>query len=163
MPLRHLNWDEILDVHPAWRPSAWRLWALWPSPIDHDSCFAEAGFSDFGDSDEAWNTAFAALLEEVLICLNRYGEPRLLEGEQPTERGRPRRTLGDALLAAATDDNFPACFVGFGSRTQALLRTSDGHPVLWVASSSDVLESLLAVAASYGGARRQTLDWRKLL
>jgi hypothetical protein len=162
MTIRHLNWDEVAHAQPLWRPRGWRLLALWPSPIDHDTCFAGAGFSDFEDSDDAWHARFSELVADVVRERAHHGEPRLVEGEQPRKKGRQTEPLRDALLAAASDDNFPACVVEFGSPRRALVRTSDGHPMLWIASSSDLHEELQAVAAKHGGARRLQLDWNKL-
>ena len=158
----HLNWDEVALARPAWQPRGWRLFALWPSPVDHDTCFAEAGFSDFEDSNDAWHASLCELIADVLRSLACYGAPRLAEGERPLPKGRPGNALQDALLAAASDDNFPACVVEFGSPAHAFVRTSNGHPLLWIASSSDVREELLAVAAKFGGARHLQLDWNKL-
>jgi hypothetical protein len=162
--LRHLNWDEVVRVHPLWRPEGWRLWALWPSPVDHDLCFGQAGFSDFDDNDDAWHTAFAELINDLLAALHAYGRPLLNAGsEYPIERGRRRETLQEALLAAASDDNFRPCTVSFGSPPRALVRTSDGHPILWIALETGAFDQLLALADHYGGAHKLELDWSKLL
>lgn len=159
----HINWDELSTPRPNWCPGAWRLWALWPSPVDHDACFEAAGFADFADSTETWHFEFAQLVANLLAELGQVGRPRLAEGEYPTRRARTRESALDALLAAALDDNFRPCLLAFGHPPQALIRSSDGHPILWIALEAGDATALIAVAAKTGKPRQRALDWSKLL
>jgi hypothetical protein len=161
MAIRAVNCAELSSEALSWCPEGWRLWALWPSPVDHDSCFEQAGFDDFADSDDEWNSGFALLVEDVVRVLGRLGVARLAEGEYP--RGRPRETLGDALVAAARDDNFAPCVVVFGEPAQGLVRTSDGHPILWMAlANGGAEEARHAIGARYA-LQTRSLKWDKLL
>jgi hypothetical protein len=163
MAIRAVNWGELQDVRPVWLPEGWGLWGIWPSPVDHDVCFQEAGFDDFADSDGEWDSGFALLVEDVLGVLGALGVARLIEGEYPTERGRMRKTFCDALVAAARDDNFAPCVVVFGEPARGFIRTSNGHPILWLvladAGAAEVREKL--------GARHEvregSLRWDKLV
>lgn len=48
-----INWGEV----PAGGefPAGWRIYALWPAPVNEDVCFAEAGFTHFQYEDELWS------------------------------------------------------------------------------------------------------------
>lgn len=133
MKIARVHWAEITEARPSWSSASGRLYAIWPSPIDHDACFAAAGFSDFGDSDEAWDAEFAEFVEKTLAVLGEIGKAR----------GGPRASLRDALIAAARDDNFPPCVVSFGEPVVASVRTSDGHPILWIWIATGGLDALL--------------------
>ena len=54
------------------------LVAIWPSPVNPDSCFQAAGFDDFDDSDADWDEAADRQLDRVLAWLGEFGAPRLL-------------------------------------------------------------------------------------
>ena len=163
MRFQRMNWAELVTGSAAWCPSAWRVWALWPSPVDHDSCFQSAGFEDFDDTDEAWDSEFGAWVAEVVAALETRGTARLAHGEYPLARGRRCESLGEALVAAARDDNFSDCVVTFGAPERASLRTSDGHAILWLADAAGDIAKVLEIAARYGELRQKQLDWEKLL
>jgi hypothetical protein len=94
MKIARVNWAEITDVRPAWSSGSGRLCAIWPSPVDHDACFAAAGFSDLGDTDEVWDAEFAELVETTVAVLGGIGKPVLTEGESSSSRGGTGRGRG---------------------------------------------------------------------
>lgn len=179
MPSIHsLHWAEIpVDgaVH-TWVPGPGRILVLWPAPIDHDACFAAAGFSDFADSDETWDAEFAGMVGSLVRFLERFGEARLQSGDSAREGGvlaalgralgARRQELGpaNAILVAARDDNIPPCEVHFGVPVRAVLRTSNGHPLLWVWSNASglVREELLAAIGGHRAMPNTSLDWTML-
>ncbi len=161
MVIKLVNWDEVVTAQPPWLPEGWRLWAVWPSPVDHDACFEAAGFRDFADSDEDWDADFACLVQQVMGGLEKVGIAKLNTGEYPIERGHRRESLVDALIAAATDDNFQPCTVTFEETPRAFLRTSDGHRILWVALRSGALDVVAVVEPR--DVRETTLDWARLV
>jgi hypothetical protein len=149
MRFTQVNWGEVGE-RPAWASSG-RLFAVWPSPVDHDACLAAAGFGDFADSDEAWDADLVRLVETVIAGLSGWGEPVMTSGDSPD------RSIISGLLAAAGDDNFPPCVVTFGAR--AFVRTSDGHPIVWVSLEGGGIEALLASLAVTWEVRARALRW----
>ena len=162
MTITRVNWAEVVDARPAWATPGWKLWAVWPSPIDHDGCFAAAGFRDFADSDDDWWSDFRDLVERLLDSLES-DRLALVSGQYPVEHGRVRPSLVDALVAAATDDNFEPCVVGAGAPPDRALRTSDGHPIVWINQLSGDITALLSKAARGRDCANLQLAWQHLL
>jgi hypothetical protein len=163
MGLRRLNWGEVTQGRPPWSATSGRLFAIWPSPVDHDVCFEEAGAEDMEDTDAEWDDAFSAMLDRLLSKLAEIGPPRLIEGEYPGTGSHLSRSLRDALLAAALDDNFAPRSVIFDAPARASVRTSDGHALLWVWIGFDLrIESLVSEIAGPVPTRCATLNWSKL-
>jgi hypothetical protein len=162
MGISRLNWGELNEARPPWSPTAGHLYAIWPSPVDHDVCFEAAGFTEFGDSDDAWHRDFADLVARALNSLAHLGDPVLREGHTVDREGR-RVSFRDALIVAATDDNFPPCVVGFGDPPKASVRTSDGHAILWTWVSENVeLDAFLDRLAEGREVVNRTMKWEKL-
>ncbi len=69
-----------------------------------------------------------------------------------------------ALVAAARDDNVPPCVVEIGAPVQAVVRTSDGHPLLWVwiSPGASLRAELLSAIAGPRELWKITLDWKLL-
>ena len=163
MSIQRLNWGSVGPARPPWADASGRLWAVWPSPVDHDACFDAAGFSEMADTDAAWHDGFSELLERLLTTFEAFGEPRLTEGEYPRQGRRVFRSLRDALLAAATDDNFPPCVVSFGEPARASVRTSDGHPIVWLwTDATPSIDVLLPPVAAGLPTREVALRWEVL-
>lgn len=174
--VRLVHWDE-LDAFMA--PDLGvsgdgRFLVLWPSPVDHDTCFERAGFSGFADTNERWHADFSGLVGALCRFMAPAGRGRLAKGAYPRELGissTVRRLLGlattptnaeDALVAAALDDRFDPCVVHFGTPAQAAIRASGGHPLLWTWTSRDTFETqdLLATLAGSFPLVNRSLDWR---
>ena len=162
MKISRLNWGEIKGERPLWAPSAGQLYAIWPSPVDHDLCFESAGFADFGDSDSAWDDDFAQLVQWLVDALGEAGTAMLREGEYPVAGGRARHSIRDALIAAATDDNFSPCMVHFGEPPTSSVRTSDGHAILWTWMAEGEIGPVLDVVAKGREVNQMTMNWEKL-
>ena len=126
-----VHWGKVGEVGPL------RCYAVWPQPVDHDRCFEQAGFTLFADSDAVWDESFFNLVANIVDTLEPFGALRVVEGELPVQGSRLLRaafrgSIVDALVCAATNDQFPACSVEFGLAPEARIRTSDGHPILWI-------------------------------
>ena len=135
MSITRLHWAEIDSEHKTLDVDGPCI-ALWPSPIDADDCFEKAGFNDFEDSNDKWDVDFIKLMETLFVGLKKNGSPRLLSGELPFKKihffKSKEGTVFEALEAAAQDDQFPPCLVGFGDKQDSFLLTSDGHPIFWI-------------------------------
>jgi hypothetical protein len=158
--IRVLHWDELaLSAVPELAAhSDGRVLVLVPAPIDHDECFASAGFTDFADTDDDWYAEFSALVWRLFQFLEQAGPARLPLG---------RSTLAtpvEAIVAAARDDNFPASVVHFGSPTQASVSASAGHPLLWLWSARDRFDDHELLSSTAGSLElvRTRLDWSAL-
>jgi hypothetical protein len=163
MRISRVNWGEVNDGRPQWSSPSGRLYAIWPSPVDHDLCFDAAGFADFGDSDDLWHRDFNDLVARVLESLAYLGTAILHEGAYPMDRGRTRVSCRDALIAAATDDSFPPCVVGFGDPVRASVRTSNGHAILWIwTSESASMDAIVTRLAVDHEIKQMTMKWEKL-
>lgn len=175
--IRSLHWDELPPeiFAGAWTSGHGRVLAVWPGPVDHDACFAAAGFSEFADSNERWDAEFIELIRSLVDFLRPIGGPRLHGGEYPKPglltalgrlvgHGRDKPSPLDALVAAARDDRFPPCIVHFGDPVRAVVRTCHGHPLLWVwtAPTGPDREKLIGFVAGDRQVLNTTLDWKLL-
>ena len=76
-----LHWCLVSHIalpDGSYAPEGCCLVALWPSPVNPDACFEEAGFRDFGDNDLVWDENAGILLQRLLSVLSHWGEARLL-------------------------------------------------------------------------------------
>ena len=114
--------------------------ALWPSPVNPDVCFAEAGFTDFGDADREWDVQADALLRRVLDTMaTHFGAAQLrhspLMKTPPWHRrlfARPAALLLHEQLALPMQwDSLPPADIRFGS-SGARIRAGAGHLLMWI-------------------------------
>lgn len=136
--------DRAFTVHWSQIPHAaegMALFALWPSPVNDDVCFREAGFTDFGDSDESWDAEADLMLTRLLEVLGGYGTPRLVSEPARMQRSWYHRLFGK-VEAEAFDlrqqielpiqwDSLADCIVAFGEAGVSL-RTGSGHHIFWI-------------------------------
>jgi len=152
--IHSLCWDEVNRAVPVgvWAPEHGRVFVVWPAPVDHDACLAEAGFSDFADSTEHWAAEFMDLTRSLVEFL-----AGVVGGRAPPK-------LAAGLVAAARADDVPPCVVHLGTPAQAAVRTSNGHPLLWVWTGRAGVEreALLASVARGRPVVHTTLDWKSL-
>lgn len=145
-----------------WGAQKGKFFALLPDPVDADACLANAGMTSFADSDDAWDRDFERVVSDLLRALRcRWGEPEVVAPPRSTRRPWKERLkaslLGKrhvddilnprglsplaALLDAARDDSHldfaSVRFEGVNRSRQAMVSTSDGHPILWVWLSED--------------------------
>lgn len=149
-----------------------RLLAIWPAPVNHDACFAAAGFTLFGDNDAAWHRAAEDLLGRVICQLSLVAAPRLVSAshkEDPPWYLRPFRTGRDLpLLQQALwpmlEDSLPWFQAQFGE-DGTTLRTGGGHFLLWVALSDagPAPAQFIARAAAPWPIVETRLRWRNLV
>jgi hypothetical protein len=157
--LRKIHWSSIESAPIDGLPPP--FFCIWPEPIDADACFQSAGFSAFADSDELWDAEFNRLVNDLFLYLREFGSPQIVHGELPVERHFLHQRIGsiqDALVCAATDDQFPPCVIGFGNPTRAAIAATDGHPIFWL-GGLDSPKSLLAAVARGRECTQTTLTW----
>lgn len=150
------------------------LFAVWPAPVNADECFRAAGFTDFGDADDAWDAEAEALLRRIVDRLSAYGEPRLAStplspslrwGDRLRNRAPQPLPLTEQLLAPMHWDSLPDAIVEFGSRAVSL-RAGSGHVLLWITlpatQAAGFEDALTAIAAPHPLVRTE-LEWAHLL
>src|SRR4029453_15564917 len=145
--IREIHWCEIpATIAPQWANPADTLLALWPSPVDDDCCFTDAGFSEFDDSDEQWDAEWKAMVERMLEALNDFG-PAIIHNKGAGVRGRSslaswvipwyspteavELSIADRTILSTHDDKFEDAVVDFGELPKVTLRSGQGHPILW--------------------------------
>jgi len=160
--------------------------AVWPSPVNADACFASAGFHEFDDPDDDWETQWKELITRTLQELERLGTPVVKQEaehyeDDPTApfhrsalarllpRTGPLRQvhlpLVDQILAVTGIYDHTEVLVEFGSPPAALLRADSGHAILWIGWTAPNLDAnpfLARIAAGHEVAPA-TLDWSQLL
>jgi len=170
-----LHWSRVPDEAAAAHVApGMALLALWPAPVNADVCFHAAGFTDFADADEAWETRAEALAAALLRELAAYGEPRLLGEPLRTRPGlaarvagaRPRELpLHEQLRAPAYHDSLPDAVVAFGP--EVWLRTGRGHELYWITLPAAEADAFAARAlprlAGDAPLHRTDLHWAPLL
>jgi hypothetical protein len=181
--IKAICWDEIpAERLPAWPEPSKVVAALWPSPVNHDYCFAQDGFTQFADSDEQWDEEWRRVVHQLVNALGRFGRPQLRNGKdvlQYRKRGWWDRLIPwdprteavelppvDRVLLSARDDRLPHALVQFGEPPAATLRAGNGHPVLWVAAAPGVRipgEDLAREVSEGRPVNRHQLRWNCLL
>jgi hypothetical protein len=176
-----LHWSPVgAPAGCAGPPVGCQLLALWPAPVNPDACFEEAGFTDFGDNDDAWDAASSALIDRLLAALAAHDAPRLLSPPLRQGRNWHRRLLAALRLGAGADaalplktqiempmqwDSLPRCQIAFGDRGVAL-HAGDGHVLFWVVlPGSDVRDAAAFVCLAAGALPvvQTALHWECLL
>jgi hypothetical protein len=175
-------WGEVPPAAaPAWLPPGHRMMAIWPSSVNADVCFREAGFDSFADTDDRWDDEWKRIVARVLAVLGRSGTPQLRVDPTPPRTGiaaawdRVRTAISRAavydppllqrVLDATLDDRFPDVVVDFGDPSVVTLRAGSGHPLLWIYGPSSSLPAaeMLAEVADGCPVTRLDLDWAPLL
>jgi hypothetical protein len=163
-----IHWSRVQ------RPNdAAALFALWPSPVNPDVCFQKAGFTDFGDGDENWDTDADGLLTRLLEVLSGYGLPRQMS--KPAEKHLPwyRRPFSkpevfdfrEQIELPLSWDDMPDCVVDFGA-SGISLRTGRGHHIFWITipdSQATSFPSIVARVAATHPIVQTDLKWEYLV
>jgi len=157
-----LNVGEIPMPDQAIWGRMGRVWALWPSPVDHDQCFREAGFDEFADTDADWDRDLAELVSRTVEVLQRLAPGRVSGGEYLLGESNTE-ALHEAILAGTKEDSLQPPVVSFGEPPLASVRTSDGHAILWIWLAAGDLEQHLALIAKGRDVRTRNLSWDRLL
>lgn len=172
--LFRIHWSVVdANVARALAPSGHQLLAVWPAPVNHDACFAEAGFTEFGDNEPDWHGAAEGVLFRVIQELEAYGEASLVSTplftSVPWYYRRFKTPIQLSLLQQAVQpmhwDSLPQFHARFGSGSVAL-RTGNGHFLFWLtlpAASQAEVEALVSRAALSWPVANTTLDFAGLL
>lgn len=173
------HYDEILlKNRPAVFPSDGYLFALWPSPVNHDGCFEKAGFKEFADNYDGWDKDFEKITREFFMELKKMGKPLLISGEYP----RLYRSFGEiiidflkgkktnkdsikCIIGATHDDINPPCVFSFGEPPKAILRTADGHEIffLWLKNGDDFEKRIIPLFQKRFKISQMHIEWDILL
>ncbi|MCA9171129.1 MAG: hypothetical protein KDB23_25830 [Planctomycetales bacterium] len=156
-----------------------QLWlAIWPSPLNGDECFAQAGFTEFTETDDAWDHAWRTIIEDVISDLSRYDSPVIRQPVLPVTKSTlwermcgaskyrdVTLTLLEQVALTTNDDRYSQVVVEFGSAPHISLVTCDGHPILWLHYLANLdpyeHERSLGKWRQYEFVQRK-LDWRPL-
>jgi hypothetical protein len=159
--------------------------ALWPAPHNADACFADAGFHDFADPDDAWDEQWSRIVNCVLRELEHHGAPHILSAAEVYEydtTSMPRGILGwllpkrlplkrmplslvEQILWVTADKRFGDVLVEFGAPTRVTLLAGRGHAILWVgwAVADTQPEAFVEGIAGSLPVVKTDLDWQVLL
>ena len=165
-----IHWGEVAaGLHAFWEGPDTEVTAIWPGPVDHDECFRSAGFTDFEDSDDAWDSEFERLAHRLVTWLKRFGEPATAQREGVRQAvihylsGKPGDSaLVRRILAPAYDDREFEVIVNFGSPVAVRLCTGGGHEIFWLATRKQEAmdrEDLLEFLAEGRDVSRTSLKW----
>jgi hypothetical protein len=178
--IRTLNWGIVPpDQRPRWVLPEGTLLALWPTPVDSDVCFCEAGFDEFADSDDAWDRDWQNIVTRTIDVLRLRGTVRLrneadvleVRKRRPLEWllpwRQPTRTVTlsaeERIFLSTRDDRIPPAVVEVGDPPAVLLRVSDGHPLLWLDFVTGLTETdanaLICQIAGGRPVQRRELRW----
>ncbi len=167
---------SVFTVH--WSPvsradNGEELFALWPAPMNDDVCFRAAGFTDFGDADEAWDADANRVLDRLLSILSGYGQPNLIS--KPVERSQSwlRSLFRQAEVYGLREqielpiqwDELPDCVIAFGE-SGITLRAGKGHHIFWISVPAECAMKFSNVAQQVAGSHpllRTDLRWDRLL
>ena len=175
--IRNIHWDTLSSEPITTLTSAPRhLHAIFPSPIDSDQCFHEAGYRDFADTTNVWDDQWNQIVRRAIEYLSRIGQLSIREPIVPVIENRlvdrifkrvPRfdeqtLTVCEQIVLATMDDQFGQCIVDFGSNRDATLIANAGHPILWVFAKSQFALSIEDMAETIGPTypnSQRKLDW----
>ncbi len=172
MTIHTVHWGRVpLGTRPEWLARSNSLIAIWPAPIDGDFCFREAGFVDFADSDSDWDEEFETIITKLFEWLKSHHGVALAHdaspiAEWPRSPDLDEPAILDRLVLATYDDRFPETIASFGDPITVKLRTSDGHPILWLGIAEGAslgLDDLLAHLAEGRAIEKMDLKWQHLL
>ncbi|MDD2775317.1 MAG: hypothetical protein PHU06_05125 [Gallionella sp.] len=151
------------------------LYALFPSPVNDDVCFAEAGHCDF-QSDDAdysegyWDAQAAILHQRVWSALSALGAATLCSPPlYPAQawwqfwHAPAPLPLMKQLELSMYEDNLPTARVRFGSAVE--IETDNGHQLYWIRLLPDCPMDFATLLTGLKGewvSKQVMLDWQKL-
>jgi hypothetical protein len=177
-------WGDVPpNLAPGWVHPTGKLIAVWPSPLNADTCFEKARFTEFIDFDETtWDDEWKRIVERLIDSLGRFGTAQLQNTmDFYVPRGNNwldwlgpwfNRTeaidlpIAERVLLSTQDDRFAESVVRFGESPAVTLRTSFGHPLIWIAAAPQIVLSGEVLAREISAGRplfRHELIWKHLL
>lgn len=167
-----LHWSRVPNP-PADALPGVQVHALWPSPVNPDVCFKEAGFTDFEDADASWDGQADALVQRVLGALSQHFGPAALR-HAPILQGLPwyralftrpqPLPLWEQLSRPMHDDRHAPADIRFGS-SGARVRGGEGHQLMWIdwPSPAPLAFEAFVLSLAAGAPVQQTeLNWAAL-
>jgi len=140
---------------------------IWPGPIDHDECFRKAGFNDFADSDEKWDSDFKKVVERIIDVLKPFGELHIENEIKPNTsifqklfgKKRPDYNLIEQIILS-TQYACPNYKVRFGNVS---LRTGNEHQLFIIhLPDKKKINNILNHVAEDLNIKLTKLNWSKI-
>lgn len=177
-----IQWSNV-DISPErfGFPPGYFVFAIWPSPVEPDACFLNAGFSSFANTDEKWDAEFKVIIQQLLEALVSCGELVIRQDIECNYVYSFREkillslklmnpvvdlNLSERILLAATDSQFGDLVIDFGSSALAAIRVGSGHPIFWLGIHQNEKELFLKCLSSIEEGRyveNLKLDWERLI
>jgi hypothetical protein len=186
--IREICWGVVPSgLARRWVEPGGSLTALWPSPVNADQCFINAGFSQFGDQEDEWDvdqwdSEWRVVVGLLIGELRKCGEDHLRNrADVWAYRGKrwwewlipwckPVEAVDlppvDRVVLSTEEDWLPDAVVDFGEPPAVTLYSGTGHEILWVAATAraGVSGAALARTVAEGRPVRQyDLRWECLL
>jgi len=144
--IKEVCWDEVpIQIRSNLFPENSHLYAIWPTPVDHDVCFKEAGFTKFDDSDETWDNDFSNIVQIIFLHFHIADN------------------LKEPLLLASQYDDRPYFIHNLHHPFNVRIVVTDGHPIIWIWMEKDLIDDLLQKIEEYKSTKKVVLDWNKLI
>jgi len=171
--IQHIYWDVVSPRNPA---RSKLVYSIWPSPIDSDHCFQSAGFAEFADSNDEWDSAWQSFVGNALDNLASIGAPsirsRIEVSAQRTllnrvmrsdeRRNAERPSLTEQVVTTTMNNGFPDAVIDFGDERLVTLIAGNGHPILWLFFAESYqfsIKEFVGTISSGVGTTQKTLDW----
>lgn len=146
MGIKEICWDKIpAQLRSNVFPEDGHLFAFWPSPVDHDICFKNAGFTEFEDSDDLWDDNYSDMIQ---IFFSYFQISSYLKG---------------LLQLVSHNDNYPYFKYSSESPFNICIVVGDGHPIIWIWMEKDLTQDLFKKLEKNKPVKRVILDWRVLM
>ena len=174
-----IYWDALSVQSAASSESPRVLHAIFPSPVDSDQCFMDAGFNEFADTNDIWDGEWNQIIHLAITHLEKFGELSVRQSIAPviknalTDRILKRvpkfeeqaLSVGDQIALATMDDQFGQCTVDFGENREVTLIANSGHPILWIFKKTRIALSIEEMAKTISLTHvcsKRSLNWPAL-
>jgi hypothetical protein len=156
-------------------PSNEKIYAIFPSPVNDDVCFAAAGHRDFYSEDEHYSEAYwdeqaEVLHQKIWAVLSGLGQAVLCSPPLYAPRSRLKfwqrpvpLPLIEQLALPMWQDHLPAARVRFGQAVE--IETGRGHCLYWLRLLPDCPRDFATLWVEITAAwtvQQVQLDWEKL-
>lgn len=160
-----INWQPIPSDYWKGLECTYH-YALWPSPVDHDQWFMNAGFTEFADSDDQWEADYHQINARLVAALKSKGPATVRDSTRSfLQRWFSADTADEALvyeLIKGSQYDQLVCRIDFGNPPQAIIRPNS--QVWWLSMATPEnqwVEKLAATLAAGRKVNRGSLDWSK--
>jgi hypothetical protein len=179
-----VNWSVLPSHFREQNYSA--LVAIWPTPCPLCACMKRAGIYGESKINEEWDAEWRQMVQRLLICLERFGEPSMRSEVKACEivkrsgfaaildyfpfsliygASEKKLTLSilEQLLLTMDDDQFGEAIVNFGNTPNISLSVGYGHHIFWLTffeeSGISLLDPILSFIADGRKLANTEVDW----